>query len=342
MENFTLLVQKSKTILIAGHMTPDIDAYASTILMGKLIQENYSEKTVHMVIDSKNKMNLISHLEGYEEIELGSILEKLKNYKPDLLILVDGSDVSRFFTDIEEFEKIRGGTKVAIFDHHTPVDENVDYYLSEKRWSCVDVIYNRLVKLEGFKPFKGWEEVYLTGLISDSSRFYYSMQYYRDTFDTVSNLLDKGYSIRDVSDSITGFTRDELKVFNLFIQKVKYNGNYAFAYITQEEFETELKGIDVNIYKRARRYYIDNILVKVYDIDFCYTLAPDETVDDDTVYTLSFRSKPNTYDCVKLVQNFKGGGHITGAGGTIVANNMEDAIKQVEESISNTIEEAGL
>ncbi|MBI2356631.1 DHH family phosphoesterase [Candidatus Dojkabacteria bacterium] len=338
---FKDLVSQVKSVLIAGHQTPDFDAYASVLFLGNLIKENYPNVKVTMVIDSEEPFDNLNYLKGFSEIQYGGILEKVKENEAELVALVDGNRLDRFTYSTDELIKLLKGRKSAMFDHHSMGDKDFDFYVREERFSCADVIYEVLVKREGWKTYEGWEETYMTGVIGDTYRFYYKMDGYRDTFEVFADLLDRGYNIRDISDRLFGFTNMDLVVMSKFGQHVSYGEKHARAYITMDEYNQEMKGkMSVHNYKKARRYYVDQVLNCIFGVDFCYTLAPDETFSDGVTYTGSFRSKLDTVDCTILAKYLKGGGHVTGAGFTIKAQSIEDAMKQVEEIIREHYEEA--
>jgi phosphoesterase RecJ-like protein len=340
---FTDLVKSSQKILVAGHLTPDFDAYACMLFVGQTIKKNFPDKEVVMILDTTVPYENINYLVGFDEITYAPIYEKAVEFDPELVVFVDGNEVKRYTKKVEEMKELLKTKKTAMLDHHKVLDEDYDFFLNEERVSCVEVVYQQLIKREGLIPFEGWEMMYLTGLIGDSYRFYYESKVYRDTFETVSDILDKGFTIREVSDLLFGYTQTDLKIITKLMTHLTYEEKCVYTYLTMSEYSTEIKGhIDVHSYKKARRYFIDEILNKIYGVDLCFTLAPDETYDDGKTYAGSFRSKLNTIDTTVLAQYLCGGGHVTGSGFTVVAENIEAAVAQVKEVIVKYYDSARL
>lgn len=340
---FTELVKTSQKILVAGHLTPDFDAYACTLFVGQTVKKNFPEKQVVMIIDSQVPYENINYMAGFNDIVYAPIYDKTVEFAPDLVVFVDGNEISRYTNKIDEMKSYLKNVKSAMFDHHTVLEKDFDFFLNEERVSCIEVVYQQLIKRERLVPFEGWEMVYLTGLIGDSYRFYYESKMYRDTFETVSDILDKGYTIREVSDRLFGYTQVDLKIISKFLSRLTYEPKYVYTYLTMEEYANELRAqVDIHSYKKARRYFIDEVLNKIYDVELCFTLAPDETKNDGKTYAGSFRSKLNTIDTTVLSKQLNGGGHVTGSGFSVVADSIEEAINTVKRVIEENYQKARL
>jgi len=334
----TELIKDSQKILIAGHLGPDFDAYASLLFTGLTIRENFPEKQVIMLLDTASPLERISYLRGYNDIVYSPLMDKVNDIQPDLVILVDGQKRSRFTDKSEELKQYQLSHKSILFDHH-PVDEtDFTFHLQKGLWSCVEVVYTQLIKNEGLKLFNGWEEIFLTGLIGDSLRFYHKIEGYRETFSIVSDILDKGYQIGPISDRLFGYTREDLIVYSLFSKHVIFEEGFVYAYITRDEFDKEIAPfVDMSEYRKAKRDFIDLQLNKVIGCDLSFLVAPDVDAPENDLFTCSLRSKQNTIDTSVIAREFPGGGgHVTGSGFSLKANTIEDAIQQVKEAIKRT------
>ncbi len=338
---FKDFIKDINKILVVGHLGPDPDAYASILLLGQLIKHNYPKKEVVMLLDTKESLEKISFLRGFDKIEYGELVNAIDKYESELVVFVDGSDRSMYTKNVEALNSVLERKKTANFDHHQAGETSFDYYLREERFSCTDVIFEQLVKREGWNTFVGYEEIYLTGVISDSARFYYKMDGYRDTFNNVADILDKGYTIREVSDRIFTYSKEDFAIFNIFNRHITYCDNYVYSYITPEEYENEIKNIIPDIkYKLAKRTYIDNILNNIEGIKFSYILSP--SINRIGQYGGSIRSKLDGVNCSKFAQSFDGGGHITGAGFNVISEDFPSAIKQVNDYLDANYEDLKL
>jgi nanoRNase/pAp phosphatase (c-di-AMP/oligoRNAs hydrolase) len=343
MESFESLVAGAEKILVMGHQTPDYDAYASALLVKGFIEKRFPAKNVRVLFDVKSPFTRLSHLAGYDSIVYDTLCEQLETFNPDLVIFVDGNEVSRFSKEESSVSALLASRKIVIFDHHVLVNKNADFIQHDIRNSCVEVIYHYFAGAQQWEKFPGWEELFLTGFIGDSYRFYYETDKYRDTFQVVADILDNGYSIRAVSDNLFGYTPESLMVLGILMPRITYEKEYCYSYMTMEEYEQKLKGvIDANIYKQSRRYFIDEILNKVYGYDLSFILCPDSMVDDGKTYSGSFRTKENTIDTTVLAKYLGGGGHVGGSGFNVVADTMEEALATVKTVIAEHLSEAHL
>lgn len=328
---FKEFIKDINRILIVGHMRPDPDAYSSVLLLGQLIKFNFPKKEVVMLLDTKAMLEKLSFLRGFDNIEQGDLVTTINKYDSDLVVFVDGNNYKMFTNDINLLKEVLKSKKTALFDHHQEGGESFDYKLIEDRFSCTDVIFENLVKKEGWIAFPEYEEIYLVGVLSDSNRFYYKMSGYRDTFNNVADILDKGYSIRSITDKISTYSKDDILIFNILSRHITYKDNYVYSYITREEYKNEIRdNISEINYKIAKRSYIDNILNNIEGVDFSYILTPSKYI---TNWSGSIRSKLDTIDCNKFAKYYDGGGHVTGAGFSIVAENINTAIQLVNSGI---------
>ncbi len=319
--------QNANSVLITSHLGPDYDAYASSLLTYGILKENFPHLKLNIVLESNAHIQNVSDLRYFENIELGNLPQNVTKYNPEIVIFLDLNQYSGYSKDLQQLRESLKDKITINIDHHLQGDTDFTYQIREKRYACVDVLYQQLIVKEGLKIYQGYENTYLTGLIHDSLRFYYSSSNVRESFNTVADILESGYTIRDISDKVFGISKDDLKIISLFTQNIGYDfdNRYGYSYISDEVYTSEVEGkIPQGKYKMAKRYFLDEIFLKVEEIDFCLVVYPSMVVSGE--YEVSIRSKNSTIDCIMFCQHFNGGGHITGGGFTINGNSSKEVL----------------
>lgn len=335
------LVKNSQRIHVVSHLNPDYDAYASLTFMFAILTKNFPELSITMSLETDQPNEVVKYLPGFEHIKFDSLENLVRLTNPDLLIITDAPSLKRVSNSPEVVTSLLGDCKRAIFDHHEVEDRDVDLLENSERYATVEVIYSYCVKAGLTIPEK-WEVFYLTGFIGDSYRFYYQYPNYRESFETIATILDHGYTIREYSDRLYGYSKDDLVIFKLFFSHLSIREGYLFTYITWDEFHSLIEDkISESAYKKARRYFIDEIMVKTYDFDFAVFIVPDDRFNDNKTYNGSIRSKSGeTLDCTVIAKQLGGGGHTTGSGFTVTAASIADAQTQVFNTIQQFESEA--
>src|SRR5579864_6601071 len=119
------LIESSERILITSHISPDPDAVSSVLLMGATLKKNFPDKLITMFLEEEPRG--LDFLDDYEDIEFGQLLNGLEDYRPNLLILLDGNNYSR--ASRSDGDKVReyikqNGVKTIVIDHHEIDDKD--------------------------------------------------------------------------------------------------------------------------------------------------------------------------------------------------------------------------
>ncbi|MFZ2190013.1 MAG: DHH family phosphoesterase [Candidatus Magasanikiibacteriota bacterium] len=333
-------MQSSSSVHIVTHLNPDYDAYASITFMFALLKKNFPNKKITMSVETESINDLLDFLPHLKEISLMPLVKALEAEKPDFLIIVDASSIPRVSKNPDLVRSLITNCKTAMFDHHPLEETNFDIFENHNRYAAVEVIYSYALK-QGLALPEKWEEYYLTGFIGDSYRFYYQYPSYRESFEAISIILDHGYTIREYSDKLYGYTPKDLTVFKLLLNHLTYKDKYSITYITWEEYFAEIDNkLSESEFKKARRYFIDEIMTKTYSVDFAVFIVPDDTYKDGKTYSGSIRSKDGTIDCTIIARYLNGGGHTTGSGFTVVASSMTEALEITQKILAEHSEEA--
>lgn len=243
----------SEKIHIVTHLNPDYDAYASLLFMYALLKKNFPNKGISMSVETEKPNTLLVFLPYFKSIEYDSLPNILERTPVDLVIIVDTSSIKRTTSSVERVYILRSKTKWAVFDHHKIENTDFDLLVNNNRSAAVEEIYNYALQQSLSLPEK-WEEYYLTGFIGDTYRFYYSHPTYRDSFETIATILDHGYTIREFSDKLYGYTQNDLTVIKPLLNHLSINSGYAFSYMTWKEFRQIIENkIPPHEYKKARR-----------------------------------------------------------------------------------------
>lgn len=325
-EELKTLASLATRIHVVTHHNPDYDAYASLTFMYALLKKNFNDKIITMSLEADLPNEIMSYLPYYDEISYMPIDKALEELSPELLIIVDAPSVERISKNPTKVKELLVNCKTAIFDHHEIEETEVNLLVNRFMYAAVEVIYS-YAKTHALELPDKWEEFYITGFVGDSYRFYYQYPCYRESFEVISLILDKGYTIRDYSDRLYGYSKKDFVVFKLLLNHLKFEQDYSFSYITWDEFNHDiLNKLTSSEYKKARRFFIDEMMAKTYSTDFAVFIVPDDTYNDGKTYSGSIRAKEGTIDCTVIAKQLGGGGHTTGSGFIVVADSIDEAI----------------
>src|SRR6476646_7241818 len=126
------LIDKSERVLITSHISPDGDSISSSLLLYKIITENYPGKLV--TVSMEEKPFGLEFLSDYDRIVFQTFAESLIN-SPDLLIVLDANALHRISRQPEQAAAAlsQAKPKLAIIDHHEGMDfDDCDVYINNK------------------------------------------------------------------------------------------------------------------------------------------------------------------------------------------------------------------
>ena len=305
-------VKKAEKIVLFCHENPDADSIISCLLMGKVLALMDKEVEIFS-LDKINKKNRSLDSENLIKV---TDLDKIDLSKYDLLFALDVSDIKRLgIGSPSEFS----GTIINI-DHHYSSDF-ADVVLFERdAGSTCSILYYL---------FKDWEirlekkdiNMILLGIVIDTDIFRFPYPSSK-IFKRVTELIDEGGDYeKAVYFADRCYDLDELKFWSEAISRIKVDENHRFAYVAIP-YEVVKKYSNQSI---GSRQLSDHFLRNINGTN--YGLVILETKEN--LAKVSIRTRTPGFYVNKLLQKLGGGGHLTGGGATVKAENFDSAVDKV-------------
>lgn len=337
-EKLKQLIETSDNILVTSHISPDIDAVCSSLLMVNTLNKNFPDKAVNLVLEEMPSQE-ISFLSGYENIKFQNLAAFVKDGQTDLIVMVDAdkfSRCSRLEGDvISEVTKERN-IKSAAIDHHELMGEpEVDVYINNGSPAAAQEVYSLLYdKLNLQKP-EGYGNATMLGLLSDTLRFKYKNSKHRQTFALVSNLIDSGVDIEKLENKLEAYSKLQLQVVAHIINNLSAGEDYNYSFISDsflDEWMASAK--DKQEIKNGSSMFVNQLVRNIQPNNWGF-LVYREPILADSTYKVSLRAESGSKDVSKLAQALGGGGHKSAAGAKFHAESVEDAVTKVLSAVEN-------
>lgn len=306
--NIVGLINESKKILVVGHIMPDGDDISSVLSLGMGLQK--LDKDVSIAIDWK----IPNYFSEIEEVKLIKSFEEMKDFTPDLMVVVDTSSPDR----IGRFSEKLNEVKSIVIDHHA-----TNLYFGNFNW--VDPSFGaaaqmvlRLNKALGIKYDEKLAHINLMGIETDTGFFRYSNADER-VFRDAAELVSLGASPDKIAKMILENKRlEQFQLLSRMIEKLKLEceGMLAYSYLSHEDYgafnctEEDSGGFVSEIRS------IKNVEVAVFLSEY-----------EKNEIHVSFRSK-EWFDVSKVAVALGGGGHPRAAGASLKGN-IEEIVKEV-------------
>lgn len=322
-------IENSKKILVTSHTNCDQDGICSALGTKQIIEKNFSEKEVVVNIESELQKN-ISFLKGFSDIETENLFEKVKDFKPELIIFTDSSSIERFTSKskklLEEIED--SSIKTILIDHHkSDTNFNVDFEYNNNRSSCAQEIYHLFVEELGYTIDLDIAETILTGMIFDTGVFTYYNQFFRETANVVSDLVEMGADIEKILSFKNIYTKKDFEIFNELNKNLVLEKGFSYSYITDEFFEKSKPTQEE--YKKGYQAWINLFLKEIEDRPWGFIVR----AQGDGEYSVTLRSQKGSRNVRLLAEELGGGGHDYASGATLRAKNIESVIEKIMSKI---------
>lgn len=323
------LIESSGSVLITSHLGADPDAVCSSLLLKNTLVQNFPDKKINVVIEEVSYG--LDFIEGFSSIKISSLSSAIDGYKPALVIIVDAHNIARCTREPETVRQLEHKFKLAIVDHHEPDDKDeAAVYINQNSPAVTQDIYDICFnKLHLEKP-KGYADLTMTGIYSDTGGFKYLSGDHKLTLKIVSDLVDAGVNIERISNSLSRITSDAIEVLSLFINNSAEYKKFNYTYLDDATVET----VSYPAIKQAADTFMHNYLRNIGKKTSGFLVYKDANGEPDD-YKVSFRSTPGEIDVAAIAKKLGGGGHKPAAGAQIKAKNVEDAISKIKKVISD-------
>lgn len=338
------LITNSQKIVITTHINPDPDGICSTLFVYSFLKRIYPEKQCIISVEDSAPVYL-SHLDGFRLVQENVLPDLLKNEKPDLLIMLDGNNYSRFTrTPSDEINNLIKNLeiKTVILDHHPVVDTpTIDCYIDFHHVSnCEGLfrVFNNLFTIDFTNEEK---EILLTGILSDTGFLTYPNDHLSDTLNVISQCVNEKASISKVKAKIDRISAKQHKIIFEFQKNLIIEDGYAYTFLSIDFVKSMVVDeFTQSEYLKASHFFIDNILNVIRDCKFSFLVLPDYKndykTDNPKCFNVSLRTTTDHVDVSKLARVFDGGGHRVASGLSIQAKSHEMVIGSILEAYNRT------
>ena len=308
-EPFVQLIKDSKTIVLAGHTSPDGDAISASLSLGMSLQKMGKEPIILLEEYGSSFEYLKGHnmvyKEGYENIQ-----------DIDLFISLDCGDIERLGLAKDVFEKAKNTVNI---DHHISNNNFGKLNIVNPSSSSTSEIVFEIIDYIGNIDLDIATALY-TGIVFDTGGFKHNCTTKR-THQIAGELIDIGVdSVCIHSNILTMHSLENSKLLAKSINNIYIENDIIISTLSNEEILS--LGCTNKNTGGIVQYLLDtkgmNVAIFLYE-------------KEDKSIKASFRSK--AIDVNQIASKFGGGGHILAAGATIRDMTLEQAKEAILEEI---------
>lgn len=318
-ESAKSLIDKAKSILISGHLSPDGDSLGSMIALSRMLCAAGKQAAATADIKALGKPGF---LDGVDDL---IPLHKLKRRKFDLFIYVDASSPDRLPPEVRPFaEKLSTLT----IDHHATSAPKGAAILDASASSAGELVW-KFAKWMEWPIDKASAEALWVAIVTDTGRFAYD-SVTPGTMRVATDLLKRGVRtslINDILYNSFPMKAMELKRRAWRSLHVWKNRKVAEVTLSRDDFR-EVRGTKAeaeDVVEIPRSVAGNQIALFFYQI-------PDRTRE----IRVSIRTRA-AFDATALAKQFGGGGHIKAAGCT-VKGSMASVKRQVRRAVKEMLQ----
>ncbi|MEE3928088.1 bifunctional oligoribonuclease/PAP phosphatase NrnA [Mycoplasmopsis ciconiae] len=241
-------IEKYDSIVIFHHIRPDGDCLGSQAGLAQLIRDNYPNKKVYTVGDSKHTFDFMNyHFDNIEEIDFNN----------SLAVVVDASSGDRIECSNLLYEN-KTTAKLRIDHHPNMSDIEYDYlWVDEHYVAAAEMIAKLAFDSNWNVTQRASEHIYL-GINTDSGRFLYPDTSAR-THELVAFLMKNGFHPKNILQELNKRSMKDLKYVGYILSNFEKSGRvlyfkadqnvldkFGFDALTAAIFVNELANIEDN------------------------------------------------------------------------------------------------
>lgn len=285
-DQFFELVEKSNTITLFRHVSPDGDAYGSSLGLKQYLIETYPEKSIYMVSAEKG-----SHHDFFQDSD--QVSDDI--IKESLAIVCDTANAPR--VDDQRYQLAPTIVKI---DHHPPRDNYAHYnFVEDQISSCSQII--AMLLLEKQQPLSQVVSRYLyAGMLTDTVSFSINSVNHL-TLLVASKLLESNIKVGEIHNELFKLS-DNIFNYITYLREAAIETDLGLIYCYVEpdilnRFDLSVNQAKevVNIFKEKESAQIWMLLIKEETGLYRTTIRSRETIIND------------------IAADFGGGGHVLAA-----------------------------
>ncbi len=318
-KQFKKLVEKSENILILTHRGPDVDAFSSSLLLKISLEDIYPKKKFTL----QTKQGPTVKLPRMNEIEM---VNKYDSTGFDLILVTDAGDMS-LCADVGD--NISNDIQKIYIDHHKTSFTYMygEVLINSHMSSAAEEVHELLKRVYG-KKFKLDEDkagLVQYGIVSDTGRFLYDITT-PNTHRVFADALEiTAVDLEEFEYKSSKFPRAATPAIIKYLESLTIEKDMAYMFVSREDLannEELNQGATM-----ARNFLKDKYLRFIQGVHWGFILKPD--MDDDTLWSASFRSTKGYQDVKVIAEELGGGGHIYAAGVRLRAHSLDEALEKI-------------
>lgn len=325
-----MLISADSICIILSRRIDD-DNIASAVLLAEFLEKLNSERRVD-IFSATQLPERFTDLYGVERIKTTDI-NSIKHDKYNLIVLLDGANLSQFYDpgkeNIPDYTAIK--EKVVSIDHHESNDKFTDNLILEpKSSSTVEVLYNNeLLDVDTFSQEQA--ELAYSGIVDDTGNFRFGVN--RKTFELAGRLLEKNVNISKVCHRVFfDVPLDAIKIAQYIFRNAEFDTELmtSFAFFTEREIDK----LDASreFIGEGMRFYIEDISYTADKIERGFVFFK-----DGHRVKMSARGDnyTNTIDLSVIGRKIggDGGGHFNAAGFSFDLREIEGLVDADSEKV---------
>jgi phosphoesterase RecJ-like protein len=326
------LIESSQRILITSHISPDPDAVSSLLLFGRTLSLNYPGKNIEMALEEEPLE--VGFLVGHDDIKITNLADVTKEFKPDLLVILDANSYRRVSrNESNQLKELVSGQaiKSAIIDHHEPAGrDDTDVYINQGSPAVAQDVYEILFDQLGYKKPENYVQTTMTGIYSDTGGFAYNNPRHSATLKLVDELLSAGADIELVRNNLYRYSEKDIAVLAELARNASHQDDYNYSFISDEFVKNwhEAGNTDGEL-NMGTNGFVNGFLRNIDGRKWGFIVYKN-LLSGDGIYSVSFRAVSGVKDVAEIATKLGGGGHKPAAGAKFQADSVEDAIKKIK------------
>ena len=303
--------------IIVTHGSTDLDGLASMIAAKKIYPD------AELVYPGKLQRNVREFMALHKDAFAFKLVRDIPLQEVKKLILVDTKSPSRI-GDVRAVLN-NPGLEVHIFDHHPKaVDDIRGMFETVAQVGAATTLVVEMIKERGIEINSFEATVFALGIYEDTGSLTFTTTSTRDAA-AAAFLLSRGAKLSVVADYIERPLSDKQKSLlnTLIVSSETFDINGVKILITKGETDEYVSGLALLVHK----------LIEVINVDVAIAVV----LMDDRVHLVA-RSKVDSFDVLKVLAKFNGGGHATAASAIVKHGKVAEIIDEVKGLLKENVQ----
>jgi bifunctional oligoribonuclease and PAP phosphatase NrnA len=322
------LIEASGRILITSHISPDGDSVSSSLLLHDILEANFPGK--HLLVAMEEEPFGLDFLGNYGVIVFQPLPAAIRDFQPDLMVILDSNALHRVTRTPEKIEKELAGLKLAVIDHHEGNDiPGAQAYINNLGPAVTLDVYDIFLVKLGLKKPDGYAQTALTGIYTDTGGFIHGNLNFGQIFTVVPKLIADGADVEKLANNVNRIGEKGLQILDELLSNVGYEADFTYSRISDETAVLDNHEALVQATEAFRTHYLRNVKGRPWGfIVYKDVMAP------AGVYSVSLRAVSGEKDVSIIAARLGGGGHKGAAGAKFTASSVEEALDKVKSAIA--------